>query len=457
MVGVLAGRYVYEHVAGMLARPLAIILISGLAVRVIVIPLFSFDYDLSFWVATGQGLEGGRDIYETSYYWYTPIWGYIISITTGFGNLLGMSIPGEMFSELVSSSEAATIMNTTITTIAANILYKTPLLIIDLITAWVLHGIVKHMTGNDKKAALAFGLWFLCPLVIWSSSVACMFDSLSAMFALFAFLFLIKGNYILSGSAFALAVSTKIFPFCMTLIILAYIISKHRNDIQTAIMSVVRFIASGLTILFAIYLPVILKGSLSRSFEFFYSRSASVSSSSFDLIAMLTDISYNQIIRFAPILMISLILVGLWMYKSNSDERDRNLIMATVMSFTIMFIWPPTPTYPVVMIPFLALAITICERRDLVWSWIFFSAIMVLAAFSIFHLQLLYTVAAYTDFLDLGSLLSSISDNSEIFALLETIFRYLEFLPGLSVVLILCSGRRKRILEMHIREESASG
>lgn len=436
-------REVWKNLARDMTLPLMSILLVGLAIRVVLIPLFSFDYDLSFWIATGQGLEGGRDIYETSYYWYTPIWGYILSISTGFGNLLGLSVPGELFTELITSTGAATIMNTTVTTISANVLYKMPLMIVDIVTAWVLYSIVKHMTNDTNKATIAFGLWFLCPLVIWSSSVACMFDSLSALFALVGFFFLIKGEYILSGPAFIIAVSSKFFPICLLFVILAYILSKHKDEIRTGLKNIGKFLSSGLAMLLVIYLPVILTGNLSRSFEFFYSRSESVSGSSLDIITMLRDISYNQILQFAPILVLVLILIGIWMYRSDAKSRDQNLIISIVMSFTVMFIWPPTPTYPVVMIPFLALAITVCCRKDLYWSWLLFSVIMTVAALSIFNLQLLYSIAAYTDLLDLGYLVETVRANEGLFMVLERAFRYLEFLPGISVVYFLYRHRKK--------------
>ncbi|MCL2334146.1 MAG: PIG-U family protein [Candidatus Methanoplasma sp.] len=420
-------------------------------------PLLSFDFDLAAWVATGQGLESGRNIYETSYYMYTPVWGYILSIMTGIGNLFGLSIPGEMMGELVTSARLSTVLNTTITSIAANVLYKFPLLLIDIITAWVLYKIVFHMTSDKKKATLAFGLWFLCPLVIWSSSVACMFDSLSALFTILCFYFMIKENYILSGISFMFAVTTKVFPVILILVILAYIISKHKSDIRAMLKKVGMFIVGGAATFLVVYLPVILTGNLSVSFKFFFSRSETVSGASWNPVSIISSISFNQVIQLAPILIIAFILIGYWMYRSEPEKRDMNMIIAVLLSFTVLFIWPPTPTYPVLLIPFLAMAVTVCGKKGLIWSWGLFSAIMVMTALMIFNIQLLYSLAENTGLLDIGSIISSVHANAEMFSKIEYVFRYLEFIPGISVLVFLYLSRKKERPEEKIAWRSVFG
>ena len=434
---------IYGRIAG-IGRPLLLILLIGLVIRLILMPLFSFSFDMSAWVVPGIGFEGGRNLYDTSYFMYTPLYGYILSIMTGIGNLIGISIPGEMMSDLVSSTGASTILTTMITTISANILYKVPLLIIDIITAWVLYRIVNHLTNDNKKATIAFALWFLCPLVIWSSSVACMFDSLSALFSLLCFFFLIKERYVFSGMAFMLAVTTKVFPMCLIFVILVYMIAKHRKEIQTMLKNLGQFIISAVAVFAVVYAPVIWTGNLSKSFIFFSARSDEVINSSFNPLYILTHISYNQIIQFAPLVIMALIYIAWRMYNSKSEKRDQNMVIAMLLSFTVMFIWPSTPTYSVILIPFLAMAITVCEKKTLIWSWALFSSIMVLEALSTFNFQVLYSVAAYTDLFDLNSIISLVVNNGGIFNILVGIFKYLEFLPGISVLAIFYLEKKKK-------------
>ncbi|MDR3282124.1 MAG: hypothetical protein LBS92_00740 [Candidatus Methanoplasma sp.] len=416
-------------------HPLAAVLVLGMIVRCVVAPLLSFSYDLSFWVATSQGMEGGRDIYETSYFWYTPLWGYILGILTWIGNVAGLAVPGIIVPELVTDAVQTSIPGMTVTSIGANLLYKAPLFVIDTVTALIVHQTVVHLTADKRKAAIAAALWYLCPLVIWSSAVACMFDSLSAMFALIGFYFTIKERYLPAGIALSVAVSAKVFPICLVLVILAYVLSKHKDDVTSALKHIGTFVGGALLAAFAIYFPVMLSGNLYKSFEFFYARSESVSGP-FNPVSMIVNLSYNSVIQLAPILIVALILIGIKMYKSDPADRDRNLILASVLSFAVIFLWPPTPTYPVVMVPFLAMAICVCGEKLLVRSWVLFSVLMTAEALIIFNTQLFYSLAAFTDLLDLGSLISATQANSGLFGAMEHICRYTGFIPAISVFVI---------------------
>ncbi|MDR0888180.1 MAG: hypothetical protein LBM39_03230 [Candidatus Methanoplasma sp.] len=435
-------------------HPLAFILLIGLIIRFILIPLFTFSFDMTFWVATSQGLEGGRDIYETSYFWYTPLWGYVIGLQTWIGNAVGLADYGHLFPELVVNYSQTTIPNMTITTIGANILYKAPLVLIDVATTFILFHTVMHLTSDKKKASAVAALWFLCPLVIWSSAVACMFDSLSALFTVLGFYFMIKERYLVSGLTMAVAVSAKVFPICLLLVVLAYIFSKHKDSITQAVKNTgVLFVGAAISF-FVIYLPILMSGNLTKSFEFLSSRSDAVVGEPFNIVKLFTEISYNDIIRLAPILIIVLLLIAIWLYRSEPADRDKNLLISIVLSFSVMFFWPPVPTYPVVLIPFLAMVIVMFNGKKLMWSWWFFSIFMVAEALLLFNFQLLYSLAAYTNILDLGSVMSVVASNSSLLSFTEQLFKYTGFIPAASVFVIMWQRYKARNDQEGVTEDA---
>ena len=193
-------------------RPLTVMLALGLAVRLILMPLFSFELDLGYWLRITGLLDAGFGLYDTPGYYYTPVWGYIVAVFSMLGNVLGVTDLATFVPELTQYTTGLIILSEYVVSPAYAVLMKTPIVIADTVTAFLLYDLVKTVTGNRKRAEWAFGLWYLCPFIILISSVHGMFDSISAMLILLTLSFVVKRNYFLGGVAFALAVLTKYFP-----------------------------------------------------------------------------------------------------------------------------------------------------------------------------------------------------------------------------------------------------
>ena len=99
------------------------------------------------------------------------------------------------------------------------ILVKAILTIFDLVTGYLIYMLVKEHTGDGKKAVAAFGLWFLCPIVIYTSAIHGMFDVIAVMTLVLTVLLLFRRRYGLAGAVFAVSIFTKFFPFYLTLIL----------------------------------------------------------------------------------------------------------------------------------------------------------------------------------------------------------------------------------------------
>ena len=430
-------------------HPLFFIILVGLAIRFILIPLFSFSFDMSFWVTTGLTFESNRDMYDSSTFWYPPLWGYILGLITELSNLVGLNISGELFANLVLASEESTIPHTTITTIEANVFYKSPLVIIDVVTAWVLYKMVLMMTQDRKKANWAFGLWFLCPLVIWSSAVACMFDSLVALFTIMSIYFLMKGNYVFTGVALAIAISTKVFPICLFFVVFVYVMLKYRGELKAIFKNIGLVLIGGVVTCVVVYLPTMLSGDFLRSFGFFSARLEN-SEASWNIMNIVSEMSFNQTIQFLPILLGVLILVAVFMYRSGERDLDKNLILYSALSFAVIFFWVPTPTHPVAFVPILIMAILVCGYRRLSISLALFAVIMTIEAFLLFNVDLLFSLAAYTDILDLDMVLDQAIKYGHTFETSERIFRVFELLPALSIFIILWRAGCMRIRKKEV-------
>lgn len=384
------------------------IAIIGIAIRLALIP-FAFSFDASFWMITSAGFESNRTLYESGNFYYLPPFGYILAVLTAIWSLLPFG-SGTLALELVSGLNFSSVPYTVVTSIAFNLFYSLPLTIFDLISSWLVYSIVLEKTNNRKNANLAFALFFLSPLVIWSSSIAYMFDSLSAMFMLITIYALMKDQYGLAGASLALATLTKVFPILISFAVLLYVISKSetfRNILRNLTVFLSGFVFSVIFIM----LPVFLKGEVGRSLAFLSSRaeeSAQVAGG-LNLIDLILYPMPDKIFAVMPFLLFMIVLSTLLIFLSKGDN-DKKLIMASLMSATMFFLFPPIPTYPVIAIPLLALAVAYYGEKLWLIPWVLFSVLMPIHAIAIFGNAVLYPLAVETGLFDLQTLVNGYYD-----------------------------------------------
>ena len=87
------------------------------------------------------------------------------------------------------------------------------------------------------------------------------------------------------------------------------------------------------------------------------------------------------------------------------EELDDRLLLLALVTTTFSLAWVPSPQYLLIIIPFLAYHIVAKDRR-LIVPWVVMSVGAVLFAFSTSNFSLLLSLGAYTDIIELGTVIS---------------------------------------------------
>lgn len=299
-------------------RPLTVVLVLGLAVRLVLMPLLQFELDLAFWLKITGLLDAGFTLYDTPGYYYTPIWGYIVAFFSTVGAFIGISDLGMFLPEITPYISGAYFLLEYVVSPAYAVMMKLPIVIADTVIAYMLYDLVKDITKDESKAVLASALWYLCPFVILISSVHGMFDSISAMLILSTICFIRKRNYFLGGVSFSLAVLTKFFPVFFMFFLIAYVFRKesfNRNGVKSLLIA----IAGALTALFIVQLPIMMKGQFWESLYFLTNR-----------VGLSTDFMYSVttpkfLALFGAILLITVAVI-IWFHKTRRHALRNRII-----------------------------------------------------------------------------------------------------------------------------------
>lgn len=94
-------------------------------------------------------------------------------------------------------------------------LLKFPLLLLDILTGYVLFTIVRSEGLGDKKASMAFWLWFLNPYVFLVNEMWAAVDLLPSLLLLVALAALQRKKIVGGAFAFAAATAFKLFPILL--------------------------------------------------------------------------------------------------------------------------------------------------------------------------------------------------------------------------------------------------
>ncbi len=382
-------------------HPLIWVTVIGMTIRLIMGFFLTQNYDVSHWALVVENIRSGNGLYELDGYYYSPPWGYIMAFISSMGNLIGVGDLGSKVTDALFLEQYTDWnLSSTITTISFNMMFKVPLFICDLAVAYVLYRIMITVTDNRRLANSAFALWFLCPLVIVSSAVNCMFDNFAVLSILLCVFFLIKGRYFFAGSMFGLAVLTKFFPVFFIFLLFAYILIKNKDRMKALKNSVLSILGT-LSMSFIILLPNIMDNSLSDTFSFLTSRTNSGMGLGLGWIE-----TYGTVIAYSAFLIVSLVL-GIYYYRvhsvSESKTQNKMLLFYLLMNSAVLFLYPSTPQYLQLMIPFLIFGI-LCMDRKFMRPFI-----VIFVGSTIFSLTrnfiLLQSVAVYTDLVSYSTLI----------------------------------------------------
>ena len=392
-----------ERVLRFVKRPIVLVFLVGLLIRLILIPLLAYPYDVSHWAITIQNIESGNGLYELPGYYYSPVWGYILGIVSFFGSFL-MDIPlGGYFNSAVPMELLWwDLYKAEITTIEFNVLVKIPMLLSDMLIGILLYRFIKERTDDERKSTIGAALWLLCPIVIYMSAVQGMFDTISVLFMLLSVMAAYKGRYFAAGSALALATLTKLFPVYLIFVLAAYVITKHGPDKKEAFRKLAYGLAGVFVTSLIVFLPQIMDGTVMESLAFIFNRvdSSGVPSDAVTWEEMFTSIGYS-IVMFLQIIVIPLAAyVAYRMYRSGPENIDEKFMSCVFFTSAIVFLWVPAPQYLMIIVPFLAYHIVMNDRKYIVpWAIMSFGALAF--AFTMNNFSLLSSLAAFTDMISM--------------------------------------------------------
>ena len=187
---------------------LRVILLLGLAVRLVLAPLTSWGTDTVGFVHSGQILLYSGNPYSGGTWFNPPLAPYLASPTMGAVTLL--LGPGGLYRSLPFAVPAALTswVPSVVPVPAALLAWKVPLILADLAGALALYYLVeRHLAPG--RGTLAAALWFLNPLTIWVSSVHGEVDGLAAAFAILALAAAAKRYWYWAGLLLSLSILAK--------------------------------------------------------------------------------------------------------------------------------------------------------------------------------------------------------------------------------------------------------
>ncbi len=392
-------------------HPMWSIIILGLAIRVALIPFFTHSYDVYHWALTISNLRSGEGLYGLVGYYYTPVWGYILAGIGSIADLAGIADFGNMIPSLAFANGSEwEYYRDLVCTPAFVTLIKIIFTVFDLVTGYLIYVLVDDHTKDKKKAMIAFGLWFLCPIVIYTSAVHVMFDTIAVMALVLTLLLIFRRRYALAGAVFAISVFIKFFPFYLVLIFLALILKQERTTgyRNKAVLTV---ILGFLVMAVVIYLPQIIDGTILDTFDFVFLRVGEISigddvSNAWDKI---TSVGYTLVL-FLQILTFPLLAIFAWQIFKSEEEGEEftsKFMLFLMLSSAVIFLWTPTPTYLMIMLPFLAY-VAVTRNDGYIVPYILISVSAFLFAVFMHNYSVFFQIYGYADMISLDSLMNGI-------------------------------------------------
>lgn len=366
-----------------LRGPLFISLVLGIAVRFLCIPL-TYDYDMYHWAVIIQNIDSGNGLYELFGYYYTPVWGYIMGFIDMFSNaFLSVGEFGTHVSGLLTVEDLENMRHVaTVTSPRFNAFIKVPIILCDLLVGYVMYRFVGEWTRDGKKGELAFAMWFLCPIVIYMSSVQGMFDSFSALLILLSTLLVLRRHYFSGGFMLALSVLLKFFPGAVIFVFIGVVFARHRGD--GMVLKNLALAVAGAALCFTVILfPNIMEGSVADSLTFISDRAGGFA---LNLDTVFSMVGMSVALPF-------MVFMGYKMYGTREDIDRRFLTYVLLVLAVSMFI-NMGPQYVIVLIPFLVILICGCDRSyTICWVLVGFGAL--LSAFVLNNYSLFMSSSVY--------------------------------------------------------------
>lgn len=391
-----AVRSLRDRVASV-RHPLLLIFIVGIAVRLLLSPL-SIVYDSEYWALVIRNIETGEGLYGVDGYYYTPVWGYLLGLVAAIQDLIpGFGESAVKVTEAIVMEGMGAYFSATVPSILFLLTVKAPLFLSDTALALLVWYLVRDVTGSDRRAALAFALTYLSPVLLVVSGVIAMPDTVAAMFTVLTLILLRRDRYALAGMAFSLAVLTKFFPAFLIFILVAYVMRRAGDDRRAGARNVVMAGVGAAAMALVVFMPQIAAGNLDQCFQFLTDRTGSGEEAT-----LLEAVAgHLRVAAYLVVLAVSA-YAGYSLYRYRGEDPFGRMAGYALAVSAVCFLYPPATQYLVLLVPFLAYAIAVGgpgQRR----SWVLLSVGAVVCVFGS-NAATLLPLAVWGGLFDVGSL-----------------------------------------------------
>ena len=314
-----------------IGRNLLIVTIIGLMIRYIVGIFFTYPTDVNYWVIVSENLFSNEGLYGLPGYYYTPVWGYILSAVTSIVGLIGIPL-GEYVPELVTHSMILDWTNTLPSMWYAMII-KTVLFVFDLLVAVTLFKIGKELYG-ERKAFWMFTVWFLCPFTIVISSIRMMFENLEILFFLLSLLCMVKRHPAWAGVMMSLSVLTKPYGIFLCILMVGFSYAQSRSIRYTS-----QYIIAGCVTAAVLFFPAIMNGQFDEAMVWLTNRASD------------TSTGYNGTLNFMPLILLASFVASIAMIATGKGPTETLIVLSAILT-SLMLLTPGNIQYYLVLLSF---------------------------------------------------------------------------------------------------------
>lgn len=312
-------------------RDLLTVTIIGLVIRYVVGIFFTYPTDVNYWVIVSENLFSNEGLYGLPGYYYTPVWGYILSAVTSVIGMIGIPL-GEYVPELVTQNMILDWTNT-LPSMWYAMAIKTVLFIFDLLVAVTLYKIGKELY-SERHAFWMFTIWFLCPFTIVISSIRMMFENLEILLFLLSFLCMITKRPAWAGVMMALSLLTKPYGIFLAILMVGYSHAQSQSMRYT-----MRYIVAGCVTAMILFLPVILNGQLSEAMIWLTNRAGS------------TGTGYNSVLNITPFIVLGSLIASTIIFFKGKGSTSALIALSAIFT-SMMLLSPGNIQYYLVLLPF---------------------------------------------------------------------------------------------------------
>jgi len=336
-----------------LCKGIVLVLVVGIALRLFLGWILEYNNDIIAWAMTMGNLQAGGDLYSMAGYYYTPVWGYMLGMFGEFLGLIGVDVWAQVFTELLYTEDLTD--EAGVTTVGFNMALTVFYLVGDLLGAFAVYWLVKRVTGDMRKAKIGFAIYFLAIHLAMVGAVWGQFDTYSALMAILCICLLVRGNHFLAGMMFSAACLLKVFPAALILILIIYV---YRKGGDLWVRQIIMCIAGAVIMAGVLMLPLVLGGTVMDSMTFLTARAEGGSGDVGDLI-----LKYSMLTIYPVLGVFELLLAWYYLKRYRTEDEDRGLLWFSLVTMLILFLYPSTPQYILLLLPFVVVGMMVFDLQ----------------------------------------------------------------------------------------------